>query len=173
MEQVPLDADERFSQPFCPHCGSRLVLREQPEDGPEPWCPVCGTWRYPGFSTACSMIVLDPSSERVLLIDQYGKRGILVAGYVPKGESLEKTVRREVAEEVGLELTDLQFNSSEYFSPSNTLMVNFACHAASADVRPDHEVDAWRWVGRGEVLDSMLQGSLAQEFVRRYLHKRA
>lgn len=160
---------ERFSQDFCPHCGSRLVLREQPEDGPRPWCPTCQTWRYPSFSTACSMIVVHPNGRHVLLIDQYGKRGILVAGYVSQGEDLERTVRREVSEEVGLSLSLVRFNASSFFAPSNTLMVNFVCQATSADVQPDHEVDAWRWVELDQLADSMLPGSLAQRFVRQAL----
>lgn len=169
MQELPLDTDKRFSQPFCPHCGTRLVFREQPEDGPEPWCPACGTWRYPSFSCACSMIVYAPDHDRILLIDQYGKSGILVAGYVLRGNDLEQTIRREVREETGLELDSVRFNASRFFEPSNTLMVNFVCQATSDQVRPDREVDAWRWVGRDRVLGAMRQGSLAQEFVRIHL----
>lgn len=160
---------ERFSQEFCPRCGTRLVLGEQPEDGPRPWCPTCQTWRYPSFSTACSMIVVHPDGQHVLLIDQYGKKGILVAGYVSQGEDLEQTVRREVGEEVGLQLSSVQFNASSFYAPSNTLMVNFVCHAANAEVRPDREVDAWRWVDVDQLVEAMLPGSLAQRFVRQSL----
>lgn len=162
---------ERFSQQYCPHCGGKLELRNQPEDGPEPWCPNCGTWRYPSFSTACSMIVRHPDGERVLLIDQYGKQGILVAGYVAQGENLEQTVRREVREEVGLELDDVAFNASSFFAPSNTLMVNFVCQARTAEVHRDREVDSCRWVSKDELLEAMLPGSLAQRFVKLYLQE--
>lgn len=160
---------ERFSQSYCPHCGAKLVMREQPEDGPEPWCPECEAWRYPSFSTACSMIVCHPDGERVLLIDQYGKQGILVAGYVGQGENLEQTVRREVREEVGLELDSVAFNASSFFAPSNTLMVNFVCQAHTAEVHRDREVDDWHWVSKQELLSAMLPGSLAQRFVQVYL----
>lgn len=117
------------------------------------------------------MIVLSPEGDDVLLIDQYGKKGILVAGYVLQGQDLETTVRREVSEEVGLGLESIEFNASRFFAPSNTLMVNFVCHSASREVSSDREVDSWRWVGRERVLDAMLPGSLAQEFVRRYLER--
>lgn len=120
---------------FCHVCGTRLVLREQPEDGPEPWCPTCGAWRYPGFSVGCSMIVYHPDGKRILTIDQYGKHGILVAGYVARGEDLESTVRREVLEETGLELDSVEFNASRFYEPSNTLMANFVCRATGAEAR--------------------------------------
>jgi len=168
---VPLEADAPWSQPFCPHCGSRLVLRNQAEDGMEPWCPTCGTWRYPSFSVACSMIVLDPTASQVLTIDQYHKQGILVAGYVLRGQDLQETIRREVMEEVGLEVADIVYNASSFYERSNTLMVNFACRATSGEVHTDHEVDSWHWVPREEAVDHMKPGSLAQDFVRTYLEK--
>ena len=127
---------------FCHVCGTRLVLRGQPEDGPEPWCPTCGAWRYPGFSVGCSMIVYHPDGKRILTIDQYGKHGILVAGYVARGEDLESTVRREVLEETGLRI--------------------------EARANPG-EVDRLRWVPVADVLGRMPDGSLAQWFVRHHL----
>ena len=155
---------------FCHVCGTRLVLREQPEDGPEPWCPTCGAWRYPGFSVGCSMIVYHPDGKRILTIDQYGKHGILVAGYVARGEDLESTVRREVLEETGLELDSVEFNASRFYEPSNTLMANFVCRATGAEAHANPgEVDRLRWVPVADVLGRMPDGSLAQWFVRHHL----
>ncbi|MGN0076012.1 MAG: NAD(+) diphosphatase [Parafannyhessea sp.] len=158
---------------YCEVCGERLVLREQPEDGPRPWCPRCEAWRYPHFSVGVSMIVYHPDGRRILTIDQYGKHGILVAGYVARGDDLESTVRREVREETGLELEAVAYNASRYFSPSNTLMANFVCRAKGSDVRPNAgEVDAAHWVDAAEVLDAMPEGSLARWFVQRHLESR-
>lgn len=155
---------------FCHVCGTRLVPREQPEDGPEPRCPTCGAWRYPGFRVGCSMIVYHPDGTRILTIDQYGKRGILAAGYVARGEDLESTVRREVREETGLELDSVAFNASRFYEPSNTLMANFVCHATGEETRArPGEVDRLRWVSVGDVLGRMPEGSLAQWFVRHHL----
>lgn len=48
------------------------------------------------------------------------------------GESVEQTIRREVAEEVGLEVGSLQYSASQHWPfPNSSLMI--ACHAA---VRP-------------------------------------
>lgn len=166
---TPRDLDPHNPR-YCEECGCELVLREQPEDGLRPWCPTCRRWRYPTFSIACSMIVYHPDGTRILTIDQYGKEGILVAGYVSLGESLEDTARREVREETGLELASVQFNASSYYPPSNTLMVNFVCRAHEADAQPNPgEVDAARWIPVGEILDAMLPGSLARRFVALHL----
>lgn len=160
------DANPRY----CHVCGTRLVMRDQREDGPEPWCPVCGEWRYPRFSCAVSVIVYHPDGGRVLVIDQYGKRGILVAGYVARGEDLVSTVVREVREETGLAVCDVRFNASEFYEPSDTLMVNFTCRATLDELRLNPgEVDTARWVAVDEVVDAMRPGSLAQRFVRLHL----
>lgn len=158
---------------YCEVCGERLVLKEQPEDGPRPWCPRCEAWRYPHFSVGVSMIVYHPDGERILTIDQYGKHGILVAGYVARGDDLESTVRREVREETGLELETVTYNASSFFSPSNTLMANFVCRARGSAVHPNEgEVDSARWVDAHEVLGAMPEGSLARWFVQRHLESR-
>lgn len=157
---------------YCEACGTALELREQPEDGLRPWCPQCQRWRYPSFSVACSMIVYHPEGDRILTIDQYGKEGILVAGYVARGDDLESTVRREVREECGLELASVVFNASSFFEPSNTLMVNFVCHAASAELQPNPgEVDRAHWIPVDRILDAMLPNSLARRFVALHLSR--
>ncbi|MDD4508372.1 MAG: NAD(+) diphosphatase [Eubacteriaceae bacterium] len=157
---------------YCEKCGTLLTKKEQPEDGMVPWCPQCQTYRYPGFNTAVSMIVVHPAGDRILVIDQYGKKGILVAGYVAKGESLEETVAREVQEETGLALRALDFNASQYYPGSNTLMVNFACRAAGETlVLNPGEVDRARWVPVGEVREAMRPHSLAKAFLCQYLDK--
>lgn len=44
------------------------------------------------------------------------------------GESVEEAVRREVAEEVGLEIERLQYSASQHWPfPNSSLMI--ACHA--------------------------------------------
>lgn len=44
------------------------------------------------------------------------------------GESVEEAIRREVAEEVGLEVENLQYSTSQHWPfPNSSLMI--ACHA--------------------------------------------
>lgn len=157
---------------YCEKCGAELTVKEHPTDGPVAWCPQCEDYRYPGFNTAVSMIVFDAEKENILLLDQYGKDGILVAGYVAQGESLETAVRREVREETGLEVEDLLFNTSRYYEGTNTLMCNFACAAAPGSVIIDPvEVDRAVWVPIPEVKDRMRPNSLAKWFTMKYLEK--
>lgn len=165
---MAITSDERF----CPICGTRLTTKEQPEDGLVPWCTTCGEYRYPKFNVAVSVIVRHPSKPQVLTIDQYGKEGILVAGYVTRGEAAEETVAREVHEECGLDVTEIAFNASSFYEPSNTLMLNFSCRALEPEGHLNaREVDEAHWIGQDRILDSMLPHSLARRFVARWLER--
>ncbi len=151
-------------------CGAPLIMRYHPDEEAEiPYCETCGDWRFPVFSTAVSMVVLSPQRDRYLLIRQYGRpTWILTAGYINRGEDAEHAVRREIREELGLETLSVRFNHSHYFGPSNTLMLNFEAIAASCDVRPNREVDAWQWFTEAEARRNIRPDSLAQRFLEGY-----
>ena len=132
---------------YCYECGTKLTEKFLENEGMIPYCETCQEFRFPIFSTAVSMEIFNPEKDKVLLIQQYGKkRNILVAGYVNKGESAEHAMVREVMEEVGLHVVEYKFNRSEYFEKSNTLMINFACVVDSEDLsRRTKEVDKAEW----------------------------
>ena len=154
----------------CMACGAALTMRYHPdEETLVPFCERCGDWRFPVFSTAVSMVVVSPDREQYLLIRQYGRKTwILPAGYINLGEDAEPAVRREIREELGLEVRSLKFNRSHYFAPSNTLMLNFEAVAESTGVRPNREVDDWRWFGEKEARENVRPDSLAQRFLEGY-----
>lgn len=160
---------------YCIECGALLTERYLKNEGEIPYCPRCQVFRFPVFNTAVSMVVKSPDQEKILLIQQYGKKKyILVAGYVNQGESAEHAVAREVKEELGLNVVSYAFNRSEYFAPSNTLMLNFNCTVDSEDLSGmTDEVDTALWMTRDEIIDGlengMVMGSLAEKFLKLYL----
>lgn len=159
---------------YCYNCGSRLLMRELDGEGQIPYCESCKKFIFPIFSCAVSMIVQSCDRERILLISQYGSPfNILVAGYINKGESAEDAVRREVMEETGLSVGEVRFNKSEYFPPSETLMLNFSCVAETDDLSGlnTKEVDSARWFTRAEALENIKPGSLAKKFLTCFLEK--
>ena len=154
---------------YCMHCGGRLEIRQHRTEGPIPYCGRCGAWRYPVFNTAVSMIVMDESRSRVILIRQYGKpHYVLVAGYVNKGEDAEDAAVREVREELGLTVSSARFNHSRYYEPTNTLMLNFTVTVSEPDPHPNWEVDGWRWFSIDEAKENIKPGSLAAAFLKGY-----
>ena len=148
---------------FCPGGGERLRLRRHPTEPPTPWCERCGDWRFPLYSAAVSVILLDPTGSRMLLIRQYGEREpVLVAGYVDKGERAEDAVIREVREELGMMARAPRFLGSHYYAPSETLMLNFLATVEEETPRPNAEVEGWLWVPAEEAACLVKPGGLAE-----------
>ena len=153
---------------YCSQCGGKLKTRFHEGEGrPIPWCESCGAWRYPMFNTAVSMVVLDEKKEKVLLIQQYGRKNwVLVAGYVNQGEDAEDAAAREIREELDMTVRSLRINHSHYFAPSNTLMLNFTATVAEEEPRPNREVDKWAWFSVPEARTNIKPGSLAEAFLK-------
>lgn len=162
-------------QKHCTECGAALCMKELPGEGDIPYCPACGQYRFPLYNVAVSMIVMRREDGRILLIQQYGrKQNILVAGYVNRGEGLENAVKREIMEELGLTVTALRFNRTQFYAPSNTLMCNFTAWTDCADgVHPNEEIDAYQWFTPEEARREIKPDSLAAAFLCAYLDEAA
>lgn len=156
---------------YCMACGTKLEMKYLDSEGRNiPYCPACKDYRFPVFNTAVSMIVMNEARDRILLIKQYGRDSyILVAGYINKGEDAEDAARREVREEVGLNVSSVHFNHSHYFAPSNTLMLNFTVIVSDTDVHEDWEIDSYKWFSCEDARKNIRRPSLAQAFLDGYL----
>ncbi|MCZ7575231.1 MAG: NAD(+) diphosphatase [Ardenticatenaceae bacterium] len=129
---------------FCPQCG------DPTEAEPADWgrrCTACGSVHYPRVSPC--VIVLIHDGPRVLMVRQpHFPRGMygLVAGFVEPGESLEECLRREVAEEVAIEVDDICYFGSQPWPFPHQLMVGFMARYAGGSVRMnDGELEHASW----------------------------
>ncbi len=151
---------------YCMECGTKLKRKPLKGEGEIPYCEHCKSFLFPVFSTACSMIVLNPEKTKILLIQQYGREEyILVAGYVNKGEDAETAALREIREELGVEAAEIRFNRTHYFGPSNTLMINFRILLDSEEIHPNEEIDSWQWFSLEEARERVRPNSLARDFL--------
>ncbi len=158
---------------YCQICGSKLMLKYLENEGEIPFCEKCNAFRFRMYNVAMSAIVYHPDRNKIALIQQYGnKNNILVAGYVNIGESVEETVKREIKEELGLNVRLMTYNESSYYEPSNTLMVNFACVVDSDDLsKTNDEIDAIHWYSIEDAKKNILKNSLAEQFLLHWLKK--
>lgn len=148
---------------YCPVCGMKLHPKEQPHEAPALYCGHCGEYRFPLFSAAVAVTVLDEARENMILIRQYGDPDpVLVAGYIDKGETAEDAVIREVGEELGMTAQNLTFLRSRYYAPSETLMFHYAATVKGKAAAPNWEVDGWEWVPVEQALGHAKSGGLAE-----------
>src|SRR5574344_2690563 len=160
---------------YCMECGTKLTEKYLENEGVVPYCSTCKDYRFPIYSVAVSMIVRNKSDDKILLIKQYGGSSyILVAGYVNKGEAAEAAVIREMREETGIDVFATQFNKSEYFETTNTLMLNFTCmvETESLDNLNTSEVHYTRCFTFAEAVNNIKSKSLAEKFLLNYLNNR-
>lgn len=148
---------------YCPVCGTKLHPKEQPHEAPALYCGRCGEYRFPLFSAAVAVTVLDEAGENMILIRQYGDPDpVLVAGYIDKGETAEDAVIREVGEELGMAVQSFSFLRSRYYAPSETLMFHYAATVKGKAAAPNWEVDGWEWVPVEQALGLAKSGGLAE-----------
>ena len=161
---------------FCSICGEKLILKEcfncGISEGVIPFCPNCNEYRFPPFNTAVSMVIYNKDYSKTLLIKQYNRNwNILVAGYVTKSENLETALRRELKEEVGLDIRKYEYNESQYYAKSNTLICNFIVQTTAENFTLTKEVDSAKWYNIKEAQDAVLKNSLAEHFLNLSLKK--
>jgi NAD+ diphosphatase len=117
--------------------------------------PVTGVELFPRTDPAVIMLVHDGGNRCVLgrqAVWPPGRFSIL-AGFVEPGESAEGAVAREVAEEVGLVVTDIRYVSSQPWPFPQSLMLGFTARVEGDDtLRLDPtEIEEARWWTREEL----------------------
>lgn len=121
---------------FCTSCGNRLVDHETECAR---ICPVCQEIFYPVITPAVIVAVTDDRGRLLLAHNAKFRPSVyaLIAGFVESGENLENAVRREIREEVGIEVKNIRFFDSQSWPYPNALMVGFTAEYAGGAVVPD------------------------------------
>lgn len=156
------------SSRYCGVCGTRM---EQDLKERAMYCPSCGEKVYPKIMPAVIVGVL---YEDKILVTKYAGRTYahyaLIAGFAEIGETIEETVRREVKEEAGLDVTDIVYYKSQPWSFSSTLLFGFFCRALSPEIKLDEtELKEARWASRDEEIAGADGTSLTSEMMRCFL----
>jgi mutator protein MutT len=159
---------------FCPRCG-----REQIASAKNPFqCPFCGHTQFFNPAAAVAAILLRPDGCALFLRRARdpgkGKLG-LPGGFVDIGETAENALRREIREEVNLEVAELEFLctlTNEYHYKGITypvLDLFFVTHAAPIlEAAALDGVESFAWIDPRDVnLSEMAFGSNA-EALRRF-----
>lgn len=107
------------------------------------YCPTCGIANYPRINPA--VIVAVRNGNRLLLSKYAGreyKNVALLAGFAEIGETIEETVHREVREEVGIAVKNLEFYKSQPWVFTDTLLFGFSV-MSTAMIRSTSTMTNW------------------------------
>ncbi len=152
---------------YCPRCGT-ATARIEGEWGKR--CSRCRYEHYPHLHPC--VIVLIKDGPRVLLArkrEWAPGRYSLVAGFVDNGECLEGAVRREVKEEVGVEVGEIRYLGSQNWPFPSQLMVGFLATYAGGEVVVDREeLEDARWFDCEALPDGPGRHSIARFILDNY-----
>ncbi|HMA46457.1 MAG TPA: NAD(+) diphosphatase [Frankiaceae bacterium] len=145
----------------CPRCGAATApgvggsVRRCHQDGGE---------HFPRTDPAMIVLVTSADRERAVLgrpASWPAPRFTILAGFVEPGESVEQTVVREVAEEVGLTVRDLCYVASQPWPFPASLMLGFTAVATTEDLVLDPaELAEARWYSRDQLNGAVAAGGV-------------
>jgi NAD+ diphosphatase len=156
---------------FCGRCGGET----EPVSGElAKRCTRCGMMHYPRLSPAA--IVLVGRGDRILLARSPGfpkEMYSVLAGFVEPGESIEETIVREVREEVGVEVENINYFGSQPWPFPNSLMIGFTVDYAGGELTPEPgEIEDAGWYTPENLPQLPPETSIARamidDFVRRH-----
>ena len=146
-------------------------------------CAVCQLRQYPRVQPCIITAITRPNPQtgemQILLAHhhRYGQQNRplqygLIAGFVEVGESLEHAVVREVAEEVGITLTDIRYVSSQPWPFPSNLMLGFrACHASGDIVIQEEELSHADFFDISNLPKIPSKGSIAYELIAQIMQE--
>ncbi len=152
---------------YCRECGEKLSLRFCENEGLVPYCSKCEAYMFPQFAVAVSMVATNRAQDKILLAKHVEDDDfILFAGYIKKGENAEKTIPREIKEELGLDVVKAKYMSSRYHAKKDVLMLNFIVVVEEKSFKlAEEEISEARWCSHEEALALIRKGTTAEYFL--------
>jgi len=149
---------------YCGKCGGELL---QDMMTPEKKCQSCKQSFFPRFSPAVMVLIYD--DERVLLArsphfppGEYSA----IAGFIDVGETAEEAAHREVKEELDIEITDLEYFSTQTWPFPDSFMIAFTARFLRGEVTPEPgEIEDAKWFSRYDLPKFSPSASIARKLI--------
>ena len=154
-------ANWHVTHTHCARCGAKTV---SDFGGTLRVCPEDSTQHHPRTDPAVIVLVKD-RDDRILLGHQPiwpDKRFSTFAGFVETGESFEECVSREVFEEAGVYLSDINYLTSQPWPFPASIMIAFEAVTDNPGVAKGdgEEITEVKWFSREELKAAAADGSL-------------
>lgn len=164
---------------YCGKCGTKTVTSDVEM---AKVCPKCG---FTSFTRICPAIITTIIKKDTEDLDQEGKptykvlmarhsyheypRYALIAGFLEAGESVEEAVKREVMEEVGIEVEDVQYFGSQSWPFPNSLMIGCICKYKSGEIKVDeNEIVKAKWFKKEEIENPPSDISIFSKLIKNF-----
>ena len=149
---------------FCGRCGTQ-TNRSRSERSRV--CPACGLSVFPRISPAIIVAVL--KGKEILLAHNRRHQApvySIIAGFVEPGENLEECVRREIAEEVAIQVGEIRYYASQPWPFPDSLMIGFTAEYRGGEIRPDGvEILEAGWFSKENLPQIPPHGTIARKII--------
>lgn len=160
-----------YDHRFCGRCGKPTT---QDSFDFARVCGVCSLRFYPRISPC--MIVLVTRGDELLLAHHHRASRVMyttLAGFVEAGEGVEDCIRREIREEVGVEVGKLDYFRSQPWPFPHQLMLGFYAEYASGDINIDAtEIIDAKWFRYDELPQIPAIATVAGQLITHYVERR-
>lgn len=155
---------------FCGRCGS-VCKRHATEHAMV--CENCGFHQYPRINP-CIIVLVTRNDQALLAQGAHFPTGLhsCLAGFIEAGENAEQALRREVREEVGIEVGGLRYHSSQSWPFPHALMLGYRAEWRAGEIKPDmREIVSAGWFDRSSLPRLPAANSIARELIQSWLQE--
>jgi NAD+ diphosphatase len=149
---------------FCSQCATLL---EYKINTPEKKCPTCNISVFPRFSPAV-MVLIQKGDQLLLARSPHFKPDFYsaIAGFIDIGETAEQAAHREVKEELGLEITDLEYFATQTWPFPDSFMIAFKANYLRGEINMDaNEIEDAQWFSAHDLPMLPLSASIARHLI--------
>ncbi len=135
---------------YCGRCGNATQVNSHERSR---ICPSCHLLSFPRVSPVI-IVLIERENELLLGRSHHFPAGLysLLAGFVEPGETLEQCIKREVAEEAGVEVGDFHYIGSQSWPFPHSLMIAFKAKWISGEIVIDKiELEDAKWFKKDEI----------------------
>ena len=153
---------------YCPHCGGKLIRKEIGDEGLVPYCEACRVPLWDAVTPCVICAVVNEQREVALIRQSYGRqdRFVCVAGFMKIGESAEDAAKREIKEEIGLNVQNLCYIGSYPYEQKDMLMLGFKAFVQKNTFALSGEVADACWMPFEEALLNLSESKIAYKLVK-------
>lgn len=154
----------RRDNKYCSKCGAEL---KDHEELTARVCSGCGKNYFPRIEPC--VIILVNKGDKILLARHVQRNQDVyacIAGFIEVGETAEHAVKREIFEEVGIQVKNIRYRGSQSWPFPDQLMMAFTAEYESGEIKPQaDEISDAQWFDREGCPATPQPGSIAYRLI--------
>ena len=108
---------------------------------------------------------------KILLVKEKAGVWSMPGGWVDVNQSIKTNTEKEVKEEAGIDITNIEYLGSDYVKDKEILMITFMAEYVSGEIQKSCEVEGMGWTKLSKALEEMKEDVIGTKVVKKALDK--